>query len=438
MVEEKLILTDDELYKYGFVDSTTGLNNKNYLTQILPTVIENRNVQKYSVMLLDIDNFKYINDTWGYEFGNKVLGDIGKRITNKSIGNSIVSYYGSDKFLIIIFQSMSIDSCVENILTALRKDFIIENHKISLTGSIGICINENNCDVYQAIQNADIALNSAKESGRNCAVYYNQCLKEILLRKLQITEKLKSALENNILDVYYQPKIRLRDKKVIGIEALARWTDNDYGYIPPSEFIPLAEETGLILNLGRYVIKKVCEQIKDWRSCGLEDISVAINLSAKQFNDVSLSSYIFELLELYEHSPDILEFEVTETTFIQDIERSNKMLSYFQKKGIKIAIDDFGTGFSCYKYLSEMNFNTIKIDKSFIDCINIDRKKSLIVKNIIDLAHIIGSEVVAEGVEDEEQAALLKKHGCDIIQGFYYSKPMPIEELKVYIKSKNF
>jgi diguanylate cyclase (GGDEF)-like protein len=438
MLEKKLTLTDDKLYEYAFMDSTTGLNNKNYITEILPKVMANRNVDNYSVILLDVDYFKYINDTWGYQFGNKVLNEIGKRLTNNSINESIVSYSGADRFLIILFESLAIKSFVVNILETLRQDFIVENHKFNLTISIGIYVNENNGNVYEALQNADIALNSAKEKGRNCAVYYDESLKQTISRKLHIVEKLRSALDNNILNVYYQPQIRLTDEKTIGFEALLRWMDEDYGYISPSEFIPLAEETEIILQLGRYVIEKVCKQIKNWSNCGIKNITVSINLSTEQFKDTSLTSYIFGLLEFYGLSPDILEFEVTETALVKDIEHSDKMLSYFQQKGIKIAIDDFGTGFSSYKYLSKMNFNTIKIDKTFIDSINTDSKKSLIVKNIIDLAHIIGSEVVAEGAEEEEQVTVLKKHGCDVIQGFYYSKPMPIKELEVYIKKLNF
>lgn len=435
MMKEKSLLTDDKLYKYAFIDSNSGLNNKNYIAEILPKVLLNKNIHKYSVIFVDIDDFRHINYTFGYEFGNKILNEIGKRIIYTSISESIVSYPGSNRFLIILFESMFIYSYIENIQKALKKAFIIGNEKINLTGSIGIYVNENNDDIYEAVQNADIALNVAKTNGKNCHIYYDESLKERILRKSQINENLKDALENDILEVYYQPKIRLRDEKIIGVEALVRWNDKDYGYISPSEFIPLAEETETILHLGRYVINKVCEHIKNWISCGIKGISVSINLSAKQFNDISLPSYIYDLLKHYKLSSNILEFEVTETTILKNIEHSNKLLSYFQQNGIKLALDDFGTGFSSYKYLSEMNFDSIKIDKSFIDCININNKKSLIVKNIIDFAHIIGSEVVAEGVEDEEQVSVLKKYNCDIVQGFYYSKPMPLDELEIYIRN---
>lgn len=435
-MEKQLLISDTKLYEYAFTDAITGLNNKNYITEILPRVIKNRTVNKYSVIILDIDNFKHANDIWGYELGNKILNKIGKILTNNSISESIVSYSGADRFIIVIFESMTVNSYVESILKLFRKDLIVDNLKISLTGSIGVYINENNANIYEVLQNADIALNSAKGKGKNCAVYYNESLKQIILRKSHIIEKLKIAIDNNKLDVYYQPQVRLKDEKIIRFEALIRWTDEDYGYISPSEFIPLAEENEIILHLGRYVIKKVCQQIKSWNDCGLKDISVAVNLSTRQFKDISLPSYIFELLKFYELSSENLEFEVTETTLAHDIGHSNKMLKCLQEKGINIAIDDFGTGFSSYRYLNEMNFNSIKIDKTFIDCINTDKKEGLIVKNIIDLAHIIGFEVVAEGVEKKEQMLVLKKYGCDIIQGFYYSKPKSVKELEVYMKKQ--
>lgn len=417
------------------MDSITELNNLNYIVKILPEVLESRNIKKYLVIILDVDNFKHINNTIGYRLGNKVLNEIGKRLTNSLADEIIVSYLGSARFSIIAFENIVVHSYIENIQKVLKKAFIIDNHKVSFTVSIGVYVNENN-SIHVALEKADMALIDAKDKGKDCAVYYTEMLKGRFLRKSRIIEKLKYALDNNILDVYYQPKIRLKDEQVIGFEALVRWIDEDYGYISPSEFIPLAEQSDIILWLGRYVIKKVCEQIKDWPGSEFKGISVAINLSAKQFKDISLPLYIFKLLQQYELPSEILEFEITETTIIKDIEHSNSLLNHFQQNGIKIAIDDFGTGFSSYKYLSEMNFNIIKIDKSFIDYINIDSKKNLIVKNIIDFAHIIGSEVVAEGVEQEQQVTVLKKHECDMIQGFYYSKPMPIKELDLYLRSK--
>lgn len=436
MCKENNNLIDNKIYDYAYIDLTTGLKNKNYIACILPDVIRNKGNSNYSSVLIDLDDFKTINDVSGYNFANKVLNEVGKILSNISDNKSIVTYSGCDRFIIITFTEEDIHVYAEKMLNALRNTLVIEDTQVILTASMGIYPKVQNEDVFTAIQNADIALNYAKKQGKDCFSIFNSLMKEEILRKSKVKKKLKEAMKNDLLELYYQPKINLKDENLIGIEALLRWKDEELGVISPGEFIPIAEETGIIIELGRYVLRKVCMQIKIWEANRVNYINVAVNVSGKQFKDTSLPEYIANILKEYGLSPSVLELEVTESAIIENIKYTYKMLNELIKKDIKIAIDDFGTGYSSYNHLSELSLNILKIDKSFIDFINCDNKKNLIIKNIIDLAHTLGMKVVAEGVEQKHQMKVLKEYGCDIIQGYYYSKPLSVQDFEEYIMTK--
>lgn len=437
MCKENINLIDNKVYDHAYIDLTTGLKNRNYIACMLPGIIRDKGNSNYSAILIDLDNFKTINYVLGYKFSSKVLNEVGKLLLDASNNKSIVTYSGSDSFLIIEFEEENLERYAEKILNALRNTMIIEDTQVNLTASIGIYINTKIEDVFITFQNADIALNYAKNQGKNCFSIYNSLMKQEIFRKSKIQKKLKEAIENDLLEVYYQPKINLKDEKLIGSEALLRWNDDTLGTISPGEFIPIAEETGIIIELGRYVLKKVCLQIKTWKSSDVDYINVAVNVSTKQFRDTFLPEYISNILKEYELPTSVLELEVTESAIIENIKYTNKILNEFIKKDIKIAIDDFGTGYSSYNHLSDLSLNTLKIDKSFIDFINCDLRKDLIVKNIIDLAHILDMKVVAEGVEQEHQMKKLKEYGCDIIQGYYYSKPLSNKDFEKYVMKRN-
>jgi diguanylate cyclase (GGDEF)-like protein len=416
----------------SYTDIATGLKNKNYRNYLLPEIILNNGNNEYSVLLIDLNDFKTLNDVQGYYFGDKVLNEVGKRLSAGSGSEDIVIYSGSDRFIVIRFKEENIDNYAEKILSDLREKMIIEDTQANLTSCIGIYTTTKDENISTALQNADIALNYAKKQGKDGYSIFNILMKEKVLRKSKIQERLKEAIKNDWLEVYYQPKIDLKDEKLIGTEALLRWNDEKFGTISPGEFIPIAEETGIIIELGRYVLKKVFTQIKTWEESRVNYINVAVNVSVKQFRDISLPKFISNLLKEYELSPSVLEMEVTESA----IKYGDKMLYEFIKKDIKIAIDDFGTGYSSYNRLSSLGLNILKIDKSFIDFINCDLRKNLIVKNIIELAHILDMKVVAEGVEQEHQMKTLKEYGCDIIQGYYYSKPLCVGDFQKYIIKK--
>ena len=433
MMRRNSNLIDSNVYADTYIDLTTGLKNKNYIAYILPKVIQDMGNVNCSALLIDLDDFRTVNDVFGYEFGNIVLNEVGKILSEVSNDNYIVTYSGSNRFIIINFKEENLNDYAEKILNALRNINIIEDININLTASIGIYLNTNGEDVFSAIQNADIALNYAKKQGKDCFSIFNSTMRDAIFRKLRIEKKLQKAIKSDFLEVYYQPKINLKDENLIGAEALLRWTDEEFGTISPGEFIPIAEETGIIIELGRYVLKKVCMQIKAWEKRVVNYINVAVNISTKQFKDISLLEYIENILKEYELPPSVLELEVTESAIIENIKYADKILNEFKNKDIKIAIDDFGTGYSSYNLLSNINFNTLKIDKSFIDFINCDPRKNLIVNNMIDLAHILDMKVVAEGVEQEHQMKTLIKYGCDIIQGYYYSKPLSVKSFEKYI-----
>lgn len=424
-----------------FIDSITGIRNKNYIMKLLQEKISNKDLVNYSLFLLDIDNFWFINDYRGYDFGNDLLKEIAEGLLNISHINSIVAYLGANRFIIINFEIEDIGKYAEEILNRIREEFILENTSVNLTTSLGV-YEDHTHEVYtyegiiKGIQNADIALNKAKTNGKNCFVIFNDSIKWELNRKVKIKNNLRKAIKKDLMGIYYQPKIDTKNQQFLGMEALLRWNDDELLAISPSEFIPIAEEMDIIIELGRYVLKKVCIQIKNWEERGVHYINVAVNISSKQFRDISLPDFITSILKEQGLPPSVLELEVTESAIVENDRYSNIMLNEFIKKGIKIAIDDFGVGYSSYNQLSNLSFNTLKIDKSFIDFINYDNKKSLIVKNMIDFAHILEMNVVAEGVEQEHQMKTLKEYGCDIIQGYYYSKPLCVHDLEEYIMKK--
>lgn len=435
MCKEYGSLIEDKVYNY--IDLTTGLKNKNYITCILPRIIQDKSNSSYSTILIDLDDFKILSDIYGYDFGNKVLNKVGKILSDVSKDKSIVTYSGSDRFIIITFKEESLDEYAEKLLSALRNTVTIEDTQINLTASIGIYPNtKGEEDVFTTIQNADIALNYAKKQGKDCFSIFNSLMKEEIFRKTKIQKNLNEAIKKDLLEVYYQPKINLKDENLIGAEALLRWKDEELGIISPGEFIPIAEETGIIIELGRYVLRKVCMQIKTWEASRINYINVAVNVSGKQFKDTSLPEYITNVLKEYGLPPSVLELEITESAIIGNIKYTYKMLNEFIKKGIKIAIDDFGTGYSSYHHLSQLSLNILKVNKSFIDFINCGNKKNLVIKNIIDFAHALGMKVVAEGVEQEHQMKILKEYDCDIIQGYFYSKPLSPKDFEVYIMKK--
>lgn len=416
-----------------YIDSITGLKNRNYLNNFIQDTISSKKIDKYSVLIMDLDDFRYINDFRGYIFGNKILSEISERLKEICLGESLVAYSGSNRFVIFNFAIVDSKVFAKKILKTIKKDLLIENVCVNLTASIGICDAHHQEELFIALQHADIALNKAKNNGKDCFAFFNNTIKSDLIRNMKIQNSLRKAIKKDLLEIYYQPKFNLNHEDYIGAEALLRWNDEELGSISPIEFIPIAEKTGIIIDLGRYVIDKVCKQISEWENRNIKYKKIAINLSSKQFKDNKLPKHIGSQLKKFNLSSDVIELEITESSFIENKNANYKFIKELLAENIEIAIDDFGTGYSSYNQLSNLSLNTLKVDKSFIDYITHDSKKSLIIKNIINLAHILDMKVVAEGVEEEEQILILKEYDCDIIQGYYFSKPLYIEDFEKYI-----
>lgn len=427
------------------LDDNTNLPNRHFINTELENYVLNKCFLSYALILFDIDDFKLISDTINYITGNYIIKETSLRIKSNLTKNCILCHPEIDRFLIITPDIDNIESLVENINKSIQLPFHPINHEFKgelfITASMGVYINNNCSDsLFQCIQYADIALNKAKINGKNGLYFFNQAMKDDLVKRSSIIYHLRSAIRNDELSVYYQPKVSLKTNKIIGLEALLRWNSKELGWISPAEFIPLADESNLIISIGKYVIKAVCRQISIWKqsNLSLSCIPVSINVSPKQFKDKDLINDIIHALEDTKVSPECIEIEITEDTAIDNIEHTQKVLTELSNLGIKISIDDFGTGYSSYMHICNLPINTLKIDKSFMDYVSVNKKNRLVVENIINFAHIIDLDVVAEGIEEQNQLQILNNYGCDSVQGFYFSKPLCTSDLEKLIKSGKF
>lgn len=424
------------------LDDNTNLPNRHFINTELENYILKKCFSSYTLILFDIDDFKLISNTINYNAGNYIIKEIATRIKSNLTENCILCHSEIDRFLIITPDVNNITSLVENINKSIQLPLYSIDHvfqgELFITASIGIYTNNNCSDsLFQCIQYADIALNKAKTNGKNSSYFFNENMKDDLMRKSGIINHLRSAMINDELSVYYQPKVSLKTNRIIGLEALLRWNSKELGWISPAEFIPLADESNLIISIGKYVIKAVCRQISIWKQSdlSLSHIPVSINVSPKQFRDKDLINDIVHALQDTKVNPECIEIEITEGTAIDNIEHTQKVLAELSNLGIKISIDDFGTGYSSYMHICNLPINTLKIDKSFMDYVSVNKKSRLVVENIINFAHIIDLDVVAEGIEEQNQLQILSNYGCDIVQGFYFSKPLCTDDLEKLIKS---
>lgn len=436
----------EEKMKYlASYDQLTNLPNKSLLLKNLRKcmheILQNNSNEKIAVMFLDLDNFKKINDTLGHNYGDQLLKVVAG-ILEFCVGESnYVSRVGGDEFLIFIPCDDSLSKIVnlcENMKGMFNNPLEIGNKYVYTSASIGISIFPNDStDVNILLKNADTAMYKAKNSGRNKYCFFTNDMREEIVRKSEIEKGLRNALENNELQVYYQPQINVNGRKLVGFEALLRWNSKEMGLISPAEFIPIAEETGLIVPIGEWLIKTICIQYVEWMKKGYLPFTIAINLSAVQIQTKNFGETVRRIIKETNMDPQYIEFEITETILMESLECSIELLNEFRELDIKVALDDFGTGYSSFNYLKSLPINTIKIDKSFIDNINLNSSDKDITHGIITLAHKINKEVIAEGVEEEGQVSLLENMECDRIQGYYFSKPVNLETAEVMLKNIN-
>jgi diguanylate cyclase (GGDEF)-like protein/PAS domain S-box-containing protein len=421
--------------KHAYFDSLTSLPNRflslDRLSQMLKKA--KRSADKVAVLFLDLDDFKKVNDSLGHEVGDKLLVEAASRLERVIRESDTVGRLGGDEFIVLsqaLSNSHGALDIAENLLGIFRKPFEIDGRELILTVSIGIAVYpENGGSASDLLRNADTAMYQAKASGRNAYSFFTKEMNDVMLRRLEIEGHLHSALERDEFEVYYQPKFDIRNGSVIGAEALLRWHNPVLGNVMPDEFIPIAEHTGLIVPIGEYVVKQALSFLGDWQSAHQKNYTIAVNLSPRQFRDKNLIEFIKRSLNNANIEPESLEFEITEGVLMIGKSYIDGALAELHSLGVKLSMDDFGTGYSSLSYLRKYSFDVLKIDRSFINGITLKISDCDLVKATIAMAHSLGLQVVAEGVELREQLTLLEELGCDLVQGYYFSKPIPAKEL---------
>jgi len=435
---------ESRLTQLANFDSLTGLSNRTLFHDRLEHAISQakRNNKHLGLLFIDLDRFKPINDTYGHHIGDLLLVTVAKRITRCIREGDTVSRLSGDEFTIIIEGvNHEEDSAViaKNILIALRQPYNIKGNELYISASIGITTYpEDDENIANLIKNADTAMYRAKELGGDKYQFFTMDLNYRAEERLTLENKLRFAIEKNLFTLCYQPRINIKKNTISGIEALMRFHDSELGIIPPISFIPILEETGLIHRAGEWVIRTACSQYMEWRQSGFPDLRVSINLSAYQFKESSLVDTIFNIINETKMKPEHLEFEITESLLVDNIEETTQALIRLHDRGIKISIDDFGTGYSSLAYLKKFPIDILKIDRSFVNDITTNEDDAIIVDTIIAMARSLKLEITAEGVENNEQLEFLSERNCDEIQGYLFSKPLTSEQLKEYVDNKSW
>jgi diguanylate cyclase (GGDEF)-like protein len=385
------------------------------------------------MLFIDLDRFKVINDSLGHDAGDALLIETAKRLRNTLGAREIVARLGGDEFVVILGYSATraeIEEVADRLLWEVSQPLQLSGHECHATASIGIAMfPEHGSDVHTLTKNADLAMYLAKEDGKNNFRFFSNDVKMPSIERLTLENCLRHAVERSELSLHYQPKIDLASRQITGVEALMRWTHPEYGFLPPGQFIPLAEETGLIVPMGRWALKAACAQNMAWQRRGLRPVSVAVNLSPRQFTDDNLLHDIDEALSESGMSPALLQLEVTESMMMRNVPRAIRTLDQIRNRGIRLAIDDFGTGYSSMSLMKQFPIDTLKIDRSFVRDLPDDSEDKAIAQAIISMGKALEMTIVAEGVETPAQEAFLRAHGCDEIQGFLFSRPLPPDQL---------
>lgn len=429
---------ENKIKLMNYYDNITGIQNKKMFIEKFKQLINNSsNKSKLGIIFFDIDNFKNINDSYGHEVGDEILLRLCKRIENILDGRHTFARFGGDEFIIAfsnVINQIEIKDFLDELLLKVRKPFYVNSRKICCSISIGVSIYPNDSNRLDILlKTADMAMHTAKEEGKNRYKFFDINILNILKRQSEIEKALRTAIENNEIFMVFQPKISIKDEKVNGFEALVRWVNDELGFISPAEFIPIAESSGLIIDLGKYIIEESFKKCKELYCSTKSKFHIAINISDIQLREEGFISFISEMLEKYNIPPEFIEFEITEGVIMKSVVKNIELLIGLKRLGVSIALDDFGTGYSSLSYLKRLPIDVLKIDKSFVDGIGVDEKSEYIAESIIKLSHSLNLKVVAEGVETKEQLGYLDKMKCDVAQGYYFSKPEKFEVIKEMI-----
>jgi diguanylate cyclase (GGDEF)-like protein/PAS domain S-box-containing protein len=431
----------EELLEYqANHDALTGLPNRNLLADRITQSLANahRYDMPVAVLFIDLDNFKFVNDSLGHALGDRMLIIQADRLHKSIRSGDTVARYGGDEFVVVVSNlEKSEDAALvaQHIQELVSRPFTIDGHEFGITCSIGISLYpKDGHDVDSLLKNADAAMYRAKEQSRNSFQFYTSEMNDRVVERMVIERHLRHALELGQLEMHYQPQVELTNGRIIGVEALLRWHSPNLGTVSPSRFIPLAEETGLIVPIGEWVLKTCCEQNKAWQDAGLTPLTISVNISARQLQKKDLAGDIASILRESGLKPRFLELEIVESMVMKDVESAMVIMTELKSLGIQLAMDDFGTGYSSLSYLKRFPFDRLKIDLSFVRDILSDPESASIARTIIAMAHNLNLRAIAEGVETKEQLEYLRLHGCDEIQGYYVSRPVNAQEFEALLR----
>ncbi len=434
------VASEEELNKIISFDQLTGLPNRRLCKNRLQQLISKAKINKRlaAVFHIDLDNFKYINDSYGHVLGDELLKQFSQRLLGKLRVDDTLARISGDEFIMIIDSPSNID-CIsliaEKLIVSLKSPFYLEGEEIFTNMSIGVSVYPTDADnVDNLLKYADSAMYRAKLEGKGTYRYYSEELQQQSQYKLKISNSLRKAIENNEFEVHYQPVIDVKTERIKGSEALLRWTNKDLGKVGPDVFIPIAEEIGMMDEIGDWVLNQACRQNEKWRSIGFDQLTIAVNMSAKQLAGSSFVANVKNALAVSKLPARYLEMELTETAVLQDVDSAIKQLQSLKKMGVSVALDDFGTGYSSMSYLVKLKIDRLKIDKSFIDNIPSSIDDVITTKAIISLAKNLNLKVTAEGVETQAQKEFFESTDCDSLQGYFYSRPIPAHEFEVLLK----
>lgn len=415
-------------------DPLTDLPNRTLFFDRLELALARlrRHQTSIAVLFIDLDNFKVVNDSLGHTAGDKLLVELGGRLAHAIRPSDTIARFGGDEFVVLcedIHEARDAMVVAERIILATARPFLLEGREMFVSASVGISLAiDHESTAETLLRDADVAMYRAKERGQGRVEVFDEALRARILERMDLENGLRRAIARGELRVYYQPEVALADDRIVGVEALVRWEHPDRGLLPPSAFVPIAEETGMIVDIGEWVLNEACRQVAEWRAAGA-DINVAVNVSARQLAQPDIVEVVQKALDCSGLPPEVLHLEITESAVMRDPEAALGTLNLVKALGVKVAIDDFGVGFSSLAQLKEMlPLHSLKVDRSFIACLADDERSSAIVAAVVMMATTLGLTAVAEGVETAQQAAQARALGCDTSQGYFFREPVPADE----------
>jgi diguanylate cyclase (GGDEF)-like protein/PAS domain S-box-containing protein len=434
-------VNEDQLVHQALYDRLTGLPNRILFIERLDQAIKRskRHEQPtFAILLLDLDRFKIVNDSLGHRIGDQMIVEIAQRLDNCLRAEDTIARLGGDEFAILLsdlHDPYEIIQIINRIQREVNRPVLVEGNKVFTTCSIGVAMANPETESPEAMmRDADTAMYEAKAQGGDAYMIFDKIMHAKAVSLLNLETNLRQALSKGELVVYYQPIVDAFTQRVVYIEALLRWNHPQHGIVLPNQFIDLAEDTGLILPIGEWVLREACTQLKKWQAAGMRNLKVSVNFSARQFQQTDLPSMVRDALLQTQLDPASLVIEITESRNFSQFEKFETMLWELRGLGVKISIDDFGTGYSSLSTIQRLPVHTIKIGQNFISQIGIHKENDLIIQSMIEMAHRLGLSVIAEGVETEQQLSILRKFHCDMIQGFHFSKPVKANELEFFLK----